>query len=255
MAVWHAFLPFGLTIAICVFVSWQATENQNALRAGNNGAAAADDDENGGERRRQRRNGELLCDAPGALKPRQSSHARPPRTASELRARFSTLSKMPPGPRRLARGRALALAAENALREASPAPNDNDGGDGGNGENDENENGGENGENDEKEWQRVESRAAAAIRETLPWLDAKLAALAAEDEAAIKCGLCEICGAFVLFPLFSFLFYFIAPFLFFLSLSLSHALSFGGKKSINLAQKSTLSRPRRRLRDARVALR
>ena len=116
---WQSFLPFGLSVAICIFVSWKAAENQLELRESGSGRGGEGDD-----------------DEATAPAPRPGSHPkhRPPRTASEIRARLHTLSRLPPGPRRLARGRALALASERALREVSPPEEVGDGdGDGGRG--------------------------------------------------------------------------------------------------------------------------
>jgi hypothetical protein len=164
---WQSFLPFGLSVAICIFVSWKAAENQLELRESGSGRGGEGDD-----------------DEATAPAPRPGSHPkhRPPRTASEIRARLHTLSRLPPGPRRLARGRALALASERALREVSPPEEVGDGdGDGGGGD-------------ASAPAVAVESTAAAALRQTLPWLDARLAALASEDSRAAACGPCEICA-------------------------------------------------------------
>ena len=177
MVVWHSFLPFGLSIAICVFVSWKSVESQLELRNDGSrrgiseGLGDDDDDDEGAA---------ANAAAPSRHRHRRDHHHRPPRTASELRARLHTLSRMAPGPRRLARGRALALAAERALREASPATTE----------------GGAGGEESDGDLVVVESTAAAALRQTLPWLDARLAALASEDARAERCGPCEICAGF-----------------------------------------------------------
>ena len=180
MVVWHSFLPFGLSIAICVFVSWKSVENQLELReAGRTGGDSEVRRRCGEEGEEERGGGDEVDEATSTTQLGPYRH-RPPRTASELRARLQTLAKMPPGPRRLARGKALALAAEHALREASPEA---EGGGNGNAEND-----------DGEEIVFVESNAAAALRQTLPWLDARLAALASEDVRAIGCGLCGICA-------------------------------------------------------------
>ena len=173
MVVWHSFLPFGLSIAACVFVSWKAVENQLELRDEGGSAAEAEEAKEEGE-----------DEAATATKaPPQPDRSRPPRTASELRARLQTLSRLPPGPRRLARGKALALAAERALREASPEV--------------EREESGSSGDLDDGEpVVFIESNTAAALRQTLPWLDARLAALASEDSRAERCGPCGICAGY-----------------------------------------------------------
>jgi hypothetical protein len=120
MAIWHSFLPFGLSIAICVFVSWKSVENQLELRADSAGARQRG---TGGEEEEGEDDiGEAFAAAAATAPQTQPRlrRLRPPRTASEFRARLQTLSRMAPGPRRLARGRDLALAAERALREAGP---------------------------------------------------------------------------------------------------------------------------------------
>ena len=145
MVVWHSFLPFGLSIAICVFVSWKSVESQLELRNDGSrrgiseGLGDDDDDDEGAA---------ANAAAPSRHRHRRDHHHRPPRTASELRARLHTLSRMAPGPRRLARGRALALAAERALREASPATTE----------------GGAGGEESDGDLVVVESNAAAALQ-------------------------------------------------------------------------------------------
>lgn len=184
MAIWHSFLPFGLSIAICVFVSWKSVENQLELRADSADSAGARQRGTGEEEEGEDDIGEAFAAAAATAPQTQLRlrRLRPPRTASEFRARLQTLSRMAPGPLRLARGRALALAAERALRETSPG-----GGVGGAEEGD---------DCCGDPAVVVESHAAAALRQTLPWLDARLAALAIEDARAEACGPCEICAGF-----------------------------------------------------------
>lgn len=177
MVVWHTFLPFGLSIAICVFISWKSMENQLELRESGGRRCGAGDGGEGEDK------GDENTSTTTTIRLGPYTH-RPPKTASELRARLQTLSRLPPGPRRRAKGRALALAAEHALREASPEL--------ASGRGEENDD-----EGADPDLVVVKSRGgsrAAALRQTLPWLDARLAALASEDAAAERCGACEICA-------------------------------------------------------------
>ena len=42
---WQSFLPFGLSVAICIFVSWKAAENQLELRESGSGRGGEGDDD------------------------------------------------------------------------------------------------------------------------------------------------------------------------------------------------------------------